>query len=102
MSKTDTYPKNNLLLKTIIVFVVVLSFFQVIAANLSSSKGLEVSEVSAQIEKLSKENQKLELEIARFSSLSQIAKKVKILGFKKASSFVFLSKPLPFAYNLPK
>jgi len=103
MTNKDTYPKkNNLLLKTIIVFVILLSFFQVIAANLTASKGQEVGEINTQIEKLTKENQKLELQIESLTSLSQMEIRAKKLGFKKAGSFVFLAKPLPVALNLPK
>lgn len=102
MKKNDIHPRNNLLLKVIVIFVVLLSFFQVIAANLTASKGQEVGEISTLIEKLTKENQKLELQIESFTSLSQMEKRAKKLGFKKAESFVFLTKPAPVALKLPK
>lgn len=94
--------KNNFLTKFIVILVILLSFVQIIAANIGASSGAEVEDIDNKIEQIKKENQRLELEIARLISLSQLEKKAKKMGFKKAGSFIFLSKPLPFAYNLPK
>lgn len=97
-----TIPKNNFLTKFIVCLVILLALVQVITANIGASSGAEVGDIDNKIEEIKKENQRLELEIARLTSLSQLAKSAKKLGFKKADSFIFLSKPLPVAFNLPK
>lgn len=81
-------------------FILIFALAQVVAANQTAASGEQVKALEDQADQLKTENKKLNLEIARATSMQKIGEEAVRLGYKKTSSYVFLSSPLPVALNL--
>jgi len=87
--------KRKILLP-IIFLIIGLFLTQSLISNFASAKGLDLSATREEIQKLEKENNGLELEIATYSSLSKIASAAAELKLLP-TEMVYTSFDLPVA-----
>lgn len=73
--------------------------FQVVASNRLSTTGIELEKIQSELAKYKKENAILEEKVLAASSLMNISKKAKELGFVESKSQVYINNPLPLALN---
>jgi|GEM_PF-6840220 len=99
--KQDKNQKFSKIITFMIGFIVIaLSFIQIIIANQTASSGERMRNIDSEKERIIEENQQLEIEIAKNSSLVEIEKKANKIGFIPANSFIFLNAPLPVALKI--
>lgn len=89
--------KPLLLIIFFIITIISLSIVQVVVSNKLSTTGIELENLQSQINKYKKENTILEEKVLEASSLINVSKKAKDLGFVEAKSQIYLSSPLPLA-----
>jgi cell division protein FtsL len=82
-----------------IISIVSLWVTQVVISNRLSTTGIELEKIQSEIAKYKKENTLMEEKVLAASSLLNISKKAKALGFVESKSSVYLSNPLPLALN---
>ncbi len=89
--------KQNVLLSTIIVIIIILSIVQVGVSNSLSTTGVVLSGLEQDILFYKKENAVLREKLLVTSSLTQVASKAAELGFVEGKSQLFVSKSWPVA-----
>lgn len=90
--------KKPLLIITLFILIIVgLSVFKVAISNKLSTTGIELENIQSRISVLKKENVLLEEKVLEASSLINISKKAKTLGFVEAKSQIYISNQLPLA-----
>lgn len=72
---------------------------QVALINRLSTTGIELENLQSQLARFKKENTMLEEKILTASSLLNVSKEAKALGFVNTKSQIFLNKPLPLAFR---
>lgn len=82
-----------------VISIVSLWVTQVVISNRLSTTGIELEKIQSEIAKYKKENTLLEEKVLAASSLLNISKKAKALGFVESKSQVYLNNPLPLALN---
>lgn len=91
--------KPFILLSTFVIIIVGLSILQVGLLNRLSTTGIELENLQSQVAKIKKENTILEEKILEASSLMNLSKEAKTIGFVEAKSQIFLTNPLPLAFR---
>ena len=71
-----------------LIFILVMGY--IIQVNASISKGYEIRELENRIQELSVLNEKIELESRKAQSLDHVASSMKMLGFVKAQSPLYI------------
>ena len=89
--------KPLLLIIFIVAIIVGLAVTQVVISNKLSTAGIELENLQTKAAQYKKENTLLEEKVLEASSLRNLYKKAKTLGFVQAKSQIFLSNPLPLA-----
>ncbi|MFZ5366449.1 MAG: hypothetical protein ACOZBZ_04160 [Patescibacteria group bacterium] len=89
--------KNKRILFFVFGMVLFLAFAKLLFANMLSTTGLRLANLSEQVSAVSAENSLLEEEIVKFSSLSRISSEAANLGFGKPSLVVNLTPEVPVA-----
>jgi len=82
-----------------ITFIIVLSIFQVIIFNSNSTAGANLSKLLNEIEAIEKNNDIINREIARASSIATISEKASASGLITNQHIVSLTVPLPLALS---
>lgn len=91
--------KPLLLIIFFLIAIISLSIVQVGTSSKLSTTGIELESLQSQISKYKKENTILEEKVLEASSLINVSKKAKALGFVQVRSQIYLSNPLPLALN---
>lgn len=98
-NKKKYFKKTKLFASLIAICILSLSIIQIIVTNHGISSGDNVTKLEEEKDRLLEENDKLETQIAKFTSIKNIKEQAKKIGFIEASSIVYLSTPLPVALN---
>ncbi len=91
--------KPVLIITFFIISIISLWITQVVISNRLSTTGIELEKIQSEIAKYKKENTLLEEKILQASSLMNISKKAKSLGFVESRSQIYLTNPLPLSLN---
>jgi hypothetical protein len=91
--------KPTLLILFFVIIIVGLSVVRVAILNNISTTGIELVNLQNELTSYKKENELLKEQYLAVSSLNEIDKKAKTLGFVEAKSHIYLSAPLPLALN---
>lgn len=89
--------RSQIVVSLIVGVAVLLGLAQIIVANRLATQGELLREHQIEVTKITGENQRLENEIVRVSSLSYIASQSARLGLMRTSNIVYLPEPLPIA-----
>lgn len=89
--------RPKLLISLIFILIVLLSVIRVSIENSISTTGIEIAELTQELEEFKKSNFKLEEKYLALTSLTQIASKAAALGFVKEDKTISLTTPLPLA-----
>lgn len=79
------------------LLLVVLSIFNLVSANILSTKGLAVATQEKEVLKLEKENRRLKTQIEEASRLSDVENLSQSLGFVRTGQVVYLQTSAGFA-----
>jgi cell division protein FtsL len=85
------------LITSIIIVIVTLSVVRVAILNSISTTGIELVNLQNELTVYKKQNTLLKEEYLAVSSLTEIDKKAKSLGFVDTKSHIYLNTPLPLA-----
>lgn len=91
--------KGRFLFRAACLLVVVLAVVQIWAANRLATKGDLIGKYEVEAAWLREENQKMENEIVKLSSLSQIASRSGDLAFKQEVTMIYLPRPVIVAFK---
>lgn len=91
--------KPFILIFTFVIIIIGLLILQVGLLNRLSTTGIELKNLQSQVANYKKENIILEEKILEASSLMNLSKEAKTLGFVNAKSQIYLSSPLPLAFR---
>jgi hypothetical protein len=87
----------------LVTLVVVIAFFlglvQLLIANRLAAAGGSVRQLEVKAQQLEEENRLLEEEISRLGSLTAVSERAEALGFEKTTAVVYLTSPVPVAFN---
>lgn len=78
---------NIFYILTITIFIVIQLYFSVLYRSIS----IGVEDINREFSRLTLENQELTAKITNYTSLSEIERKAKIMGFVPASDIVYLT-----------
>ena len=92
--------KPVLVITFFIISIISLWVTQVVISNRLSTTGIELEKIQSEVAKYKKENTRLEEKILEASSLMNVSKKAKALGFVESKSQIYLTNPLPLALGL--
>lgn len=87
------------LISFMIMIIITLSIVRVGVINSIATTGAELTKVQSELDVYKKQNLVLEETYLELSSLTNLEKKAKRLGFVEAKSPVYLTAPLPLALN---
>lgn len=100
MKKEENKKKNlrgRIIFLLVFLIVGVLAVAQILVANRLATQGDLIKQYEIEARWLNEENQRIENEIIRLSSLSHIASQSGKLAFKKETSVLYLPRPITVA-----
>lgn len=89
--------KPIFILAFLILLIAGLSVAHVVISNRVSTAGIDLEFLQSEIAKYKKENILIEEKVLEASSLKNIIKNAKKLGFKEPKDYIYLTDPLPLA-----
>lgn len=81
----------------IITIIIGLAVVQVVVSNKLSTAGIELENLQSKVDAYRKENINLDEKVLEASSLQNLSKKARAIGFVQAKSQIYLTNPVPLA-----